>query len=61
MPTEDPKVFGFIISASPDEIQRAMQSHADFVEMVHTMTNRDDIKIGEIKWQTDWRYESPKK
>jgi hypothetical protein len=54
-PTEDARISNLIVSASESEIQLAMQSHKALVDLVHVITNRNDIKIGEVKWKTDWR------
>jgi hypothetical protein len=54
-PTEDARISNLIVSASESEIQLAMQSHKALVDLVHVITNRNDIKVGEVKWKTDWR------
>ncbi|KAI0691494.1 FAD binding domain-containing protein [Cytidiella melzeri] len=54
-PTEDKPTVSFMISAPIPELEQAMKSHGGFVELVHAMSNRKDIEIGEIKWQSLWR------
>ncbi|KAI0821141.1 monooxygenase [Irpex lacteus] len=55
-PTEDPKIFSIVIVAPPPELMtRAQEGHDGFVEVLHKITNRKDIRIGKIVWQTEWR------
>lgn len=55
-PTEDPEIFSIVIIAPPPELMsRAQEGHDGFVEVLHKITNRKDIHIGNIVWQTEWR------
>ncbi|KAI0691495.1 monooxygenase [Cytidiella melzeri] len=54
-PTEDQNLFSYIIAAPGPEIEQAMKSNEAFVELVHSISNRRDLRIGETKWKSDWR------
>ncbi|KAI0691493.1 FAD binding domain-containing protein [Cytidiella melzeri] len=52
-PTEDENISSITIVAP--ELERAMESHEGFVELVHSINNRKELEIGEVIWKTLWR------
>ncbi|KAI0338365.1 hypothetical protein BDW22DRAFT_1432608 [Trametopsis cervina] len=54
-PTELPGIFSFLVATTMPQLERAMQDHEAFVDLVHEITNRKDIGIGKITWKTLWK------
>ncbi|KAI0090685.1 monooxygenase [Irpex rosettiformis] len=53
--TEDPSIFNFVMIAPPSNLSRAQEGREGFNETVHAITNRKDISIGNIIWQSEWK------
>ncbi|KAI0777123.1 FAD binding domain-containing protein [Irpex lacteus] len=53
--TEDPSIFTTIVTGPPHLRARAQKGLEGFVDVMRTITNRKDIDVTKVIWQSEWR------
>ncbi|KAI0777120.1 FAD binding domain-containing protein [Irpex lacteus] len=53
--TEDPAIFNSVITGPPHLLERAQEGLEGFAEVMRTITNRKDLDVKRVVWQSEWR------